>query len=208
MAKSRRSKKTIEEREQEILERMRREEEERLRAEKSYLELEEVKPGEREEAGAGDAESRGGSGASARSRKKRAEAKKNQKMKLRMPSLAAILFIAFVLIAGAATIKTIMSLQLEHSRLEKENEELTKKRDKLKIELKHVNSREYIEEQARRQLRLVNPDEILFIFHSEGSGNANNMQIIESESAEDETAEAESAENESREEEAAEDGEG
>ena len=45
--------------------------------------------------------------------------------------------------------------------------ELIEQRKELKIELRNVNSKEYIEEQARKQLRLVDPDEILFVFPNE-----------------------------------------
>lgn len=84
------------------------------------------------------------------------------RLKRSNPVIMAVAIIILLMAAGA--IKTIISLELEHHRLVKENRELYEQRNTLKIELKNVNSREYIEEQARKQLRLVNPDEIMFVF--------------------------------------------
>ena len=72
-----------------------------------------------------------------------------------------------ILIIGAvffASVRNIVSLKIENHQLRKQNEELQQLRKELTIELENVNSREYIEERARRQLRLVNPDEIIFVF--------------------------------------------
>ena len=74
---------------------------------------------------------------------------------------------AVVLLLLAASIHNIVKLELENRRLKNKQKELIEQRKELKIELKNVNSKEYIEEQARKQLRLVNPDEILFVFPSE-----------------------------------------
>lgn len=74
---------------------------------------------------------------------------------------------AVVLLLLAASIRNIVKLELENRRLKNKQKELIEQRKELKIELKNVNSKEYIEEQARKQLRLVNPDEILFVFPSE-----------------------------------------
>lgn len=82
----------------------------------------------------------------------------------------ALIVVILIFFAAAASIKSIISLEIEHRQLLKENKELTEKRDTLKIELKNVNSKEYIEEQARKQLRLVNPDEILFVFNEDENG--------------------------------------
>jgi cell division protein FtsB len=55
--------------------------------------------------------------------------------------------------------------------LAKEREELTlnryaleKERDRLEEELNNVNSTEYVEQQAREQLKLIMPGETLYIF--------------------------------------------
>lgn len=74
---------------------------------------------------------------------------------------------AVVLLLLAASVRNIVKLELENRRLKNKQKELIEQRKELKIELRNVNSKEYIEEQARKQLRLVNPDEILFVFPNE-----------------------------------------
>ena len=78
-----------------------------------------------------------------------------------------VVIAAVVLLLLAASVRNIVKLELENRRLKNKQKELIEQRKELKIELKNVNSKEYIEEQARKQLRLVDPDEILFVFPSE-----------------------------------------
>ena len=75
--------------------------------------------------------------------------------------------IIVVLLLLAASVRNIVKLELENRRLKHKQKELIEQRKELKIELRNVNSKEYIEEQARKQLRLVDPDEILFVFPNE-----------------------------------------
>lgn len=74
------------------------------------------------------------------------------------------IIIVIVVIIAFASVKNIVSLKIEHRRLEKQNEELKEEKVELKKEIKNANSDEYIEKKAREELRLVKPDEILFIF--------------------------------------------
>ena len=78
-----------------------------------------------------------------------------------------VIIVAVVLLLLAASVRNIVKLELENRRLKNKQKELIEQRKELKIELNNVNSKEYIEEQARKQLRLVDPDEILFVFPSE-----------------------------------------
>lgn len=75
-----------------------------------------------------------------------------------------IFITVLILLVFYMLFKNIISLELEHKRLVDKNEELQSERRHLKIELKNVNSKEYIEEQARQQLRMVDPNEIIFVF--------------------------------------------
>ena len=77
------------------------------------------------------------------------------------------IIVAVVLLLLAASVRNIIKLELENRRLRNKQKQLIEQRKELKIELKNVNSKEYIEEQARKQLRLVDPDEILFVFPDE-----------------------------------------
>ena len=99
--------------------------------------------------------------------KKKANKKKSRTKRLFSKSAnrrnAIIAAVVLLLLA----VRNIVKLELENRRLKNKQKELIEQRKELKIELKNVNSKEYIEEQARKQLRLVNPDEILFVFPSE-----------------------------------------
>ena len=78
-----------------------------------------------------------------------------------------LIIVAVVLLLLAASVRNIVKLELENRRLKHKQKELIEQRKELKIELRNVNSKEYIEEQARKQVRLVDPDEILFVFPNE-----------------------------------------
>lgn len=79
-----------------------------------------------------------------------------------------IILLFLVLIAH-----NVIRLQYEQMQLKKQNEELKEQEKDLRIELENINSKEYIEKEARRQLRLVNPDEILFVFPGEEQDESN-----------------------------------
>lgn len=89
--------------------------------------------------------------------------KNRKRKKRRLKPLTLVIIIAIVLLSGAY-VRNIVKLEIEHHQLVEQNQKLKEERRQLRIELKNVNSREYIEDQARKQLRLVNPDEILFVF--------------------------------------------
>ena len=101
--------------------------------------------------------------------KKKANKKKSRTKRLfsKSANRRNAIIAAVVLLLLAASVRNIVKLELENRRLKNKQKELIEQRKELKIELKNVNSKEYIEEQARKQLRLVNPDEILFVFPSE-----------------------------------------
>ena len=77
-----------------------------------------------------------------------------------------ILLVIFILMATMCG-RDIVRLKAENRELKKEQVALEKKRDELKEELKKTGESEYIREQARRQLRLLNPGEILFTFEDD-----------------------------------------
>ena len=74
-----------------------------------------------------------------------------------------IFLIVFALLATMCG-KDIVRLKAQNIALKKQQAELEKKRDELKEELENVDDPEYIRDQARKQLRLLNPGEILFTF--------------------------------------------
>ena len=98
---------------------------------------------------------------------------------------AVTLIVFIVVFAVLATMcgKDIVRLKAENIALKKQQVALEKQRDELKEELKHVDDPEYIREQARKQLRLLNPGEILFVF-DDGEG------AVETEEPAEETEDA------------------
>ena len=75
--------------------------------------------------------------------------------------LAALLLL--VLVYG----RPIIKLRIEQAQLKKQNEELLEEKSAKTKELKNVHSKDYIQEQARKQLRLLNKDEKLFLFEED-----------------------------------------
>ena len=103
----------------------------------------------------------------AKQREKRRAALAAGKKPRRKVNKLTLIILLVVGIVIFASVRNILRLRSENASLQKKNEKLTERRDELKEELKNVNSREYIEKRAREQLRLVNPDEIIFVFPDE-----------------------------------------
>jgi len=82
---------------------------------------------------------------------------------------ALTLIAVIIIFALLATMcgKDIVRLKAENRALRKQQVALEKQRDELQEELKKTNNQEYIREQAKKQLRLLNPGEILFTFEDE-----------------------------------------
>ena len=92
---------------------------------------------------------------------RRSRIKAKQTRKKRLTVLAFVLAFAFL-----ATMcgKDIVRLKAENVALKRQQVALQKERDELKAELESTSEQEYIRDQARRQLRLLNPGELLFIW--------------------------------------------
>lgn len=82
-----------------------------------------------------------------------------------------IALLAFFLLVGVCG-RDIVRLKAENRALKRQHAALEKQRDELKEELETVDDQEYIREQARKQLRLLNPGEILFTFDDGAEGAA------------------------------------
>ena len=75
--------------------------------------------------------------------------------------------------------KDIVRLKAENRALRRQQIALEQQRDELQQELKNANNQEYIREQAKKQLRLLNPGEILFTFDEEEPEEA--VETVETE---------------------------
>lgn len=89
----------------------------------------------------------------------------------RKKRLSMIAFVLVFVLLSAMWGKDIVRLKAENRALKKQQAALEQQRDDLKEELTRVDDPEYIREQARKQLRLLNPGEILFNF-DDGSAPA------------------------------------
>ena len=69
----------------------------------------------------------------------------------------------FLLVVGIS-VKNIYDLKGREADLQKENQKLEQIKDELTVELENVNTDEYIEEKARRELKLIRPNELVFYF--------------------------------------------
>lgn len=72
--------------------------------------------------------------------------------------------------------REIVRLKAENMALKKQQKELEEERDRLSEELKNSKDRDYVEEKAREQLRLLNEGEILFLFDDEEGGSGNDSK--------------------------------
>lgn len=98
----------------------------------------------------------------------------------------AIMIITFAVLLTMCT-REIVVLQAENRALKKQHAELEQERDRLAKELSSVGDKEYIKKQARKQLRLLDPGEIMFVFEDDQAQE-------EASAAEEETNEGEAGE--------------
>lgn len=100
-------------------------------------------------------------------KKPRTPRKKIQiKLDNRQKKIAAVV-IALLVLFMATYGRKIIKLQIENRSLRNQQEELNKEKSKLTKELKNIHSEDYIKDQARKKLRLLNEDERIFVFKGE-----------------------------------------
>lgn len=102
----------------------------------------------------------------------REERKKSTKKKkrIRINKLRIVLTVIVVVLIAvvSVSVKNIFDLRAEQAALRVKYKQLVLEKDSLRQELKNVNDYDYIEEQARIQLRLIKPGEILYVLDNEG----------------------------------------
>ena len=76
-----------------------------------------------------------------------------------------VYFVIFLIIIGIIAVSAfnIINLKLTEARTMKEQQALMQQKEKLEKVYSQVNSPEYIEQQARQQLKMIKPGEILYI---------------------------------------------
>ena len=101
-----------------------------------------------------------------RKSEKKSKIENNGKRKL---SPAAVAIAVVMVLIVSVYVRNIVAMLIEKNELEAENEALQAERDALVEQYEYSSSTEYVEEQAREQLKLVYPDEILFLFDYDSS---------------------------------------
>lgn len=82
------------------------------------------------------------------------------------------LMIAFIVLSVAGfSIFKIIDLKMEEHQLLAQQEALLQEKEKLKEQLANVNNPEFIEQEARKQLKLIMPGETLYILKDETDEN-------------------------------------
>lgn len=105
--------------------------------------------------------------------KSREQRRKKKKMHLNMSRLLFRVVIVVLVCVTVLSIRKIVLLRIEQSELKEQQKALKEKRAKLKNEFKNIDDKNYIEEQARKQLNMVKPGEILYMIEKERSKGKN-----------------------------------
>ncbi|MGL4485050.1 MAG: FtsB family cell division protein, partial [Anaerovoracaceae bacterium] len=88
--------------------------------------------------------------------------KKRYQLKNRRTLIVFFVCLGILFLIGTTTYKLI-SVKMDEKTLLTQQESLLEQKARLKDELTHLNDPDYIEEQARNQLRLIMPGETIFI---------------------------------------------
>ncbi len=93
--------------------------------------------------------------------------RKKKRVKLNQGRLILTVIVVILIAVVGMSIKNVFDLRAEQKSLQEENQNLLQQQEALEAELENVNDLEYIEEQARIQLRMIKPGEILFVSDKE-----------------------------------------
>lgn len=113
--------------------------------------------------------------------------KKKTVINVRRLALSSLVLV-FVVSVSISAFK-LLNLKSERDRLTERQTELEEIKEELNAELEHIDSAEYIEQQARKNLRLIKKNEILFILSdsdkNKSDGEKDGMAEKESRSEKD-----------------------
>lgn len=93
----------------------------------------------------------------------------NIKLDKRQKTIAVIVLVVLILV-GATYGRKIIKLKMENAALKQQQEELQSEKNAKTKEYKSINSEDYIREQARKKLRLLNRDEKIYNFEEDSGG--------------------------------------
>lgn len=108
------------------------------------------------------------------------EGARSRKKKTLRNSWPLVIIVIAIILAGAYLVRAqihIRALALQEKEAQKQNMQLQAQKSDLESQLENINSKEYIERIARRDLKLIKPNEILFILPEIGKEN-NPLSIL------------------------------
>ncbi len=94
--------------------------------------------------------------------------RKKKRIRINKVRIVVTVIVVVLIAVVGVSIKNIFDLRAEQGELRAKNKQLASEKASLKEELKNVNDYDYIEEQARIQLKLIRPGEILYVLDDEG----------------------------------------
>ena len=80
--------------------------------------------------------------------------------------VASVIIVMIIASVGVSAVN-IVKLTVQRNQLQAQNAELVKLKEDLTSELEYINSAEYIEQQARKELKMIKENELLFIVDDE-----------------------------------------
>ncbi len=98
-------------------------------------------------------------------------AKKRKRKKVSRNIIFFLMMALIVLSVAGFSILKIIDLKMEEHQLLAQQEALLQEKEKLKEQLANVNNPEFIEQEARKQLKLIMPGETLYILKDETDEN-------------------------------------
>ena len=101
---------------------------------------------------------------------------KRRKIKKRRRAGIYALVVVIVLAIFGLLLHNVISLKMEQHDLQAKKEQLEKKKKELQEEKKAVSDKDYIEEQARKQLKMIRPGEILYVLPDDGDTDKDKEQ--------------------------------
>lgn len=111
-----------------------------------------------------------------------------QKQSRRRKRIVSTAIVAAIIAVVGLSVFNITSLKKEQRQIEQRRQELREIKAEKEEKLKHINDPDYIEDQARTQLRLVMPGEKIYVFPSLENQQKDGKETKETQNTKEETA--------------------
>lgn len=100
---------------------------------------------------------------------KRRGKSKRKRYRINKMRLGISAFVVGMMIVSGVSVHNVIALQGEQAQLKAKNKELSTKKSELTEELKGVNKDSYIIQQARTQLHMIRPGEVMYVLKDDKS---------------------------------------